>query len=237
MNRELAQFLQRWLADRAEGSRLLELGCARSVWLPYLGQALGFTVAGVDYSAQGCELARATLAAARVPGQIILADFFDPPSALAEKFDAVVSFGVAEHFDDTAACISAFARFLAEKGRMVTVVPNMTGLTGFLQKHLNREVYEKHVPLDKEQLMDAHRRAGLEVMGAGYLISTNFGIVNLEGLASGTPAWFLKRAFMAALGRLSMLGWLAERHLPAVRISAAYVYCVADRGVTNSRLL
>ena len=229
VNRELARFLKRWLGHQAQDPRLLELGCARSIWLPYLSTTLGYSVTGIDYSERGCELARATLAAASSPGQIVLADFFHPPFELLGQFDAVVSFGVAEHFDDTAACIASFARFLRPNGRIVTVIPNLTGLTGFLQKHLNRALYEKHVPLGAGELAAAHRAADLSVLASGYLISSNFGILNLEGLSVRSPTWLAKRVLLAALGRLSVLGWMAERHLPVIRVFAAYGYCVAEK--------
>jgi SAM-dependent methyltransferase len=228
-NRELAAFLERWLGKQLEPRRLIELGCARSIWLPYFAKDLGYTVTGLDYSERGCELARATLDEAGAQGQVVLGDFFDPPVELQSHFEAAFSFGVAEHFEDTSGCIAAFARFLKPDGRLVTLVPNMTGVPGFLQKQLNRAVYDKHVPLDREHLTEAHRTAGLKVVTSGYLLSTNFGVLNLTGLRSHTPSWLAKRLFLAALNRLSLVGWAVEPYLPKVQALAGYVYCVADR--------
>jgi SAM-dependent methyltransferase len=228
VNREVARFLRRWLTPRGVDSQLVELGCARSIWLPYFAQ-LGHSITGVDYSELGCELARTGLAQAGTPGRVVLGDFFNPPPDLVGRFDAAFSNGVAEHFDNTKACIEAFGRFLAPRGRLVTIVPNMTGVPGFLQKQLNRPVYEKHVPLDSTQLRQAHVAAGLEVLDAGYLISTNFGVLNLTGLPTGNLSWAAKRVLLAALGRVSLLGWLAEPRLRPVQPWAGYVYCVADR--------
>lgn len=228
VNREFAKLLTRWLAHERTKPELIEFGCARSVWLPFLANTLQYAVTGIDYTQRGCELSRATLATANAPGEIVLGDFFAPPAQLLGRFDAAVSFGVAEHFDDTAACITAFSRFLRPGGRLVTMVPNMTGLTGFFQKHLNPAVYDKHVPLDSERLRHAHSAAGLAVLDHGYLLSTNFGILNLEGLPTSGPSYLCKRVVVAALGRLSMVGWALEPHLPALQVSAGYVYCVAD---------
>jgi cyclopropane fatty-acyl-phospholipid synthase-like methyltransferase len=33
-------------------SRLLEIGCARSAWLPYFAQEFGIDVSGLDYSSK-----------------------------------------------------------------------------------------------------------------------------------------------------------------------------------------
>jgi 2-polyprenyl-3-methyl-5-hydroxy-6-metoxy-1,4-benzoquinol methylase len=229
VNRQIAGFLKQWLRYEGEPPRLVELGCARSIWLPYFASELGYRVTGVDYSERGCELARAALASADTQADVVLADFFDPPAELRGQFDAVFSLGVAEHFDDTTGCISAFARFLGPNGKMITIVPNMTGMIGFLQKHLNRPVYDKHVPLDSVGLSNAHHEAGLRVLDSGYLISTNFGIVSLEGIPKNSASWVAKRLFTAALGRASLLAWLTESHLSPVRPLAAYVYCVAER--------
>lgn len=228
VNREFARFLREWLRP-TNTSRLIELGCARSIWLPFLARELGYSVTGLDYSERGSELARASLAQAGVNGEVVTADFFDPPAELVGRFDAAVSFGVAEHFDDTARCISAFSAFLRPGGRLVTLIPNMTGLPGLLQKRLNTPVYEKHVPLDAARLEQAHRDAGLFVRHAGYLVSTNFGVLNLEGLRRDTVSFFTKRCIVAALSRVSLVGWMLEPHVPMLPVTAAYVCCVADR--------
>src|SRR3982751_593399 len=49
-------------------SRLLEIGCARSLWLPYFAREFGFEVAGIDYSEIGCEQEREILSRAGVEG-------------------------------------------------------------------------------------------------------------------------------------------------------------------------
>ena len=229
VNRGVARFLTKWAKPGEPCPRLIELGCARSIWLPFFAGRLGYSVTGLDYSELGCELARTTLAAANTEGTVVLGDFFDPPSDLVRQFDTAFSLGVAEHFDDTGACIAAFSRFLKVGGRLITIIPNMTGVPGTLQKFLNQPVYDKHIPLDRTGLAVAHQAAGLRIVDAGYLFSTNFGVLNLTGVPTGTASWAAKRLLMAALARMSLLGWQLEPVLPAVQLFAAYVYCVADK--------
>jgi SAM-dependent methyltransferase len=222
--------------QETRGKRLIEFGCARSTWLPYFAAEFGFDVSGIDYSQAGCEQARAILRRANLPGQVTRADFFTPPVELEARFDFGVSFGVAEHFQDTAACITAFSRFLRTGGRLLTVVPNMAGAGGLLQKLLSRAVFDIHVPLDAPLLIAAHERAGFEVERGGYFLSTHFGVCNLNGVPENTWMWRFKRLTLTLLTRLSMVAWLAEERLGSLagtplpwiqRIFSPYVYCWA----------
>jgi SAM-dependent methyltransferase len=218
------------------GRRLLEFGCARSTWLPYFATEFGFEVSGIDYSGPGCEQARTILKRANVPGEVTEGDFFAPPRSLEERFDVGVSFGVAEHFQDTAACIRAFSRFLKTGSRLLTVVPNMAGSLGLLQKFLSRAVFDIHVPLDAPLLTAAHERAGFEIVRGGYFLSTHFGVCNLNGVPENTRAWRVKRLTLTVLTRLSMGAWLCEERFEGLvdslptwvrRAFSPYVYCWA----------
>lgn len=210
---------------------VLEVGCAKSRWLPHIQKQFGMEVTGLDYSEPGCDKARRLLAREDAEGEIVCADFFAPPERLVERFEAVVSFGVAEHFVDTSRCIRAFARFLKPGGVLFTSVPNMVGVIGSLQKFASGEIYEKHVPLTREQLRDAHEEAGLLVESSDYFLSMNTGVVALSADERGA-AWLAKRVMFAGLGRLSRLVWRFEDRfalLPAVGPFAAFVNCVALR--------
>jgi len=214
------------------GARLLEVGCAKSAWLPYFSKEFGFRVAGLDYSPAGCELARQVLRRSGVEGEIACADLFSPPGAMAAAFDAAVSFGVAEHFDDTAACVKAVAYFVKPGGLVITSVPNLTGWIGAVQKLVNRPVYDIHRLLSPAALRAAHEAAGLEVLECGYFISADFGVNNLTGVRTGTASWLLKKVLLGLLARASMLLWFFEEAigaLPANRLSSPYVVCVARR--------
>ncbi|MDT8287716.1 MAG: methyltransferase domain-containing protein, partial [Elusimicrobiales bacterium] len=192
----------------------------------------GFRVAGLDYSPAGCGLAREVLKSAGVEGDIICADLFTPPERLEGGFDAVVSFGVVEHFDDTAACVKAMAAFIKPGGVLVTSVPNLTGWIGVLQKLVNRPVYDIHRVILPEGLREAHEAAGLEVLECGYFVSTDFGVNNLTGIRTGTPSWLLKRILLSLLARVSRTVWLLEEtigELPAGRPFSPYIFCAARR--------
>src|SRR5207249_3744220 len=133
----------------------------------------GFNVFGIDYSESGCEQARHILSDAGVEGEIVCADLFSPPSSLRRRFDVVVSFGVVEHFSPPWHAIKAFAEFLVPGALLVTVIPNLRGVMGPIEKLLNPAVYAAHVPLTTRELRAAHDAAGLSVLSSSYFLSTN----------------------------------------------------------------
>jgi 2-polyprenyl-3-methyl-5-hydroxy-6-metoxy-1,4-benzoquinol methylase len=211
-----------------KGKKLLEVGCARSAWLPYFAKEFGFEVWGVDYSESGCEQARRILVNEGVKGNIVFTDFFSPPPELIGTFDVVVSFGVVEHFLNTIDCISAFGRFLQAGGLMITSVPNMSGLNGSLQKLLARAVFDIHVPLNQEALAEAHSRGGLTVSSCQHFLPINLSVVNIENLRGS-----VRYAMITRLNWwLTKLVWAVDSLAPVIRRNAwssPYINCLARK--------
>jgi SAM-dependent methyltransferase len=232
MRRFHEYFRQAFAGMDTAGKNFLEIGCARSVWLPYFAKEFGFKIHGLDYSAIGCQQAREILTREGLAGEIVFADFFSPPAAMLEKFDVVWSYGVAEHFTDTAACIAAFAKFLKPAGMAITLVPNMKGLIGLLQKLLNKANYDIHVPLGPAALRSAHEQAGLQVRRCDHFLSTSFGNVNMNSHAPETRWWRCKRVCVRHLSRFSKLIWAIETYtapLPATALASPYIICTATK--------
>lgn len=213
---------------------LVELGCGRSVWLPYFSKEFGFHVAGVDYSPLGCDQASAILAREEVEGEIISADILRPPPYLLNRFDYVVSFGVVEHFEATDECLKACAAFLKPGGTLLTAIPNMNGLVGWLQKYLAKEVYDVHVPLDARALRREHELGGLTVLSCEYFCFLNFGVLNLNRIRQS----FLGLGLSRALNAISAAAWTLERiglRLPVNRITSPYIVCVSMKTTSAGR--
>ena len=227
--RSFHRYFSEVLRNGAPGERrLIEIGCAQSVFLPYLARYFGFQVAGLDQSELGCERARRILERERVQGEIYCADLFAPPTALLGRFDVAVSFGVAEHFDDTTKPLAASAALLKPGGKMVTLIPNLTGILGRYQRLLDRKLYEAHVVMDDEKLAAAHRHAGLVVDSAGYLMPASLEVLNVDGWRNRLARKAVSRAHTAA----SRLVWLIDDYLFDLgpnRWTSPYVVCVARR--------
>lgn len=208
-------------------AELLELGCGGSALLPYFANRHKFSVSGIDYSRGGIEIAQKICAAHGVNATLIQADFFDAPSDLFARFDAVVSFGVVEHFSDTNETINAFARFVRPGGKLITVVPNMAGLSGFGQKLLSRNIYEMHEVIDPSRLMKAHTYANLTIESCGYFMFNNFGVIN-----PGNAPGLVRSSVFSAMRAVTGMVWAVETvvgKLTPNAVTSPYVICVASK--------
>ena len=226
VNRSFHNYFSKLFSNvTTQGKKVLEIGCARSVWLPYFAKEFGFKIYGIDYSEIGYQQAMQILSNEGVEGRIICADFYVPPGSLLKAFDVVVSFGVLEHFKDTTACISAFSKFLKPGGLLITNIPNLCGLNGLIQKMINRPIFDIHVPLNRNALMQAHRINGLRVISCDYFLFVNLGVLNFENLRGGL-------VYKAARLRswINEVVWIFERAVPGLKPnpwSSPYINCVA----------
>jgi 2-polyprenyl-3-methyl-5-hydroxy-6-metoxy-1,4-benzoquinol methylase len=218
--------------SKAHSMSLLEIGCAKSAWLPYFSKEFGFSVTGIDYSSTGCQLAENVLKINEVNAQVICANFFTPPDDMLGKFDVVVSFGVVEHFEDTFSCLRAISAFLKPGGILITSIPNMVGYIGAIQKLVNKPVFEIHKLLDPAQLRESHYKAKLDVIECDFFIYTNFGVNNLNGISTKTISGLLKKIFLGILTRASMVVWAIEdkiSYFSSNKFTSPYINCIARK--------
>jgi SAM-dependent methyltransferase len=206
-NRPLVGLLDRFLGHVPPGGSVIEAGCADSVVTPYIHDR-GFRTAGLDYSEEGCAKFRRS----SPQSSVTCADIFAPPPDLLGQADAAFSLGLVEHFTDTGSVIAAIGRLVKPGGVVLTVVPNMHGTVGFLQKLLNRRAFDVHVPLTPEQLVAAHDGVIIE---AGYLGSAGYGVIN-HGYK------LIPRATVSILARGSLLA----QGLPVSRAFSPHAYCM-----------
>lgn len=234
----------RWLRDRrilelfrrhgnlGSDSRVLEIGCGKSMWLPCLAREFGCKVGGLDIEPYAAELARANLSGAGEQGDILCRDAFDANlnQDLLGRFDLIYSMGVMEHFDDAAERLAVLAGYLKPGGRILTTVPNLQGVNWLLQRLASLERLNMHVVYDTRRLTDIHRRAGLEILTAGY---AGFYDGFVSAADQQTPP--MRRKIHERLCRISNMAGAAwtracgERLTPEMRWIAPHVYCVGGR--------
>jgi 2-polyprenyl-3-methyl-5-hydroxy-6-metoxy-1,4-benzoquinol methylase len=229
-NRKFHQLFS-WVLNERKGGKLIEIGCGGSSWLPYFASYFDMEITGIDYSPTGCQRAREILKNLNIHGVIMEADLFRPPSEMLNAFDILVSFGVIEHFSDPSVCIRACSEFLREGGLMITVIPNLTGLAGKIQKCIYPVVLNLHALLEKKDLLEAHRSAGLRVLWCDYFMFFNLSVINIELWKKSHPlvgklTWEVLRGLTGAM-------WAMELMLPFLlnpnRYTSPHIVCVAQK--------
>lgn len=196
--------------DSAKSKSIIEIGCGNSIWLTYFNRTFGMQVAGIDYSEFGCQQTKKILDRDGVIGEVTLADLFHPPADLKEKFDAACSFGVIEHFEDTTDVIKRIASFVKPGGLVFTTIPNMVGIPGWIQKILNREVYNIHKPMTLEYLAQQMEKAGLKVITKELLLPVSFGVTLKAKDDEKIKYYLLKKLFLKSLQVMEKVIWLID---------------------------
>ena len=228
-DRVVANAIARALQGLPANSIVLEAGCADSSLLAYLGSR-GYQILGVDYSSVGCERFRKRLETEGIEARVECCDIFVPPQNLLGVADCVLSYGLVEHFEDTAGCIQALRALVRPGGRILTIIPNMRGLVGLLQRICAPSIYNVHIPHKVSELVASHR-TNLTVVESGYLLPSGFGVVNYHEPDSSSAALSLRRMAVACLGRLSWASWFIDKRieLPRSQYFSPYCYCIAER--------
>jgi 2-polyprenyl-3-methyl-5-hydroxy-6-metoxy-1,4-benzoquinol methylase len=155
--------------ERFKPRTLLEVGCGNSTWLPYLALRTGATVAGIDYSDGGCEMARERLRTHEVEGQVWCGDLFQLKPEDVGQYDFVFSLGLVEHFSDLEGVLSALLKFVRPGGVLFTEVPNLCSVHGLMVWAWQPELMRKHELVRKRPLKRAYKRLGLNRIRSHYL--------------------------------------------------------------------
>jgi len=221
--RALAYALQRAIGTRRVQS-ILEVGCGNSVWLSYLARLTGAQVVGLDYSPNGCELARHQLASQGIPGRVVCGDLFKATVDEIGQFDLVFSLGLVEHFDNLDAVLTALARFVRPGGILFTEVPNLSSFHGLLARIWHPELLAKHQIVTRRHLAETYPRIGFKAVQSGYAGRFSLDIVAWELY----PRW--PRLAPKVTPRVRRLQKHVERLMARVRnfegsrVFAPYIY-------------
>ena len=217
------------LADK----RVLEIGGGDArllAWLAKTHPSGRFAV--LDRSSKGCSLARSRARNEKVPLDVYEGDMFAPPAELVGAFDVVISLGLIEHFQDTSEAIAAKRVFLKPGRVMFSLIPNLASpIYRYLTRRWSVRVLNMHVVLSLAKLVQAHMKAGLEVIDYGYLGSVEFGMLSMAARDLPREAR-LDRALYLWLTRLSKAVHWFEYHvrdLPTTRTLSPFLWVVAKR--------
>jgi ubiquinone/menaquinone biosynthesis C-methylase UbiE len=222
--------IMKTITDHYNGGDIIELGAGGSDWLIRAAKQLKPNhCTGLDYSKEGCRLLKKKSEANEVKIEVINADMFEPPLNTIGKFGFTMSFGVVEHFNQLSSALTAISKFSKPGGLIYTLIPNMSGLNGFLTKLWNKEVYDIHIPHNLDTFTAGHNGAGLNIISAEYLGSSSFGVLSscFQNRQTGINYFLYKQ-----LTRLSKLIWLFESKvtpLPATKFLSPYIVIVSKK--------
>ena len=149
----------------APGRRFLELGCGTGRWLIYFHKRFGYSVTGCDYSEASYLMAKRNLAAAEVEGTVVRGDLFGHTG----EYDVVFSTGLIEHFDDPPRVLAKFVSLLRPGGTLISLVPNLGGLSGLYHRLWKPETFATHRAITLAELRRWYGDLGLGQIEAGAL--------------------------------------------------------------------
>lgn len=227
VNLQLHNYFQSIFKEK-KGFNILEIGSANSIWPIYFYQFFNAKADGLDYSEIGCKKSRELLKYYKIPGNIYCADLFKPLKKIKNKYDYIISFGVVEHFEDTANCLHSCAKLLKPGGKIITIIPNIPGIIGLIQKIIDKKIYDVHVPLTRNKLSEAHQSASLELEKCEYFMSINLSVVNSGFFSSNKYNRFLRHL----LSSTSKIFWVLEKYgikIPKNRFTSPYIIAVAKK--------
>lgn len=154
------------------GSRLraLEIGGAPGRYLAYLHRHFGYEVTCLDYSPEGCRMARENFQLLGIDAHVVQGDLFASDLHV-EQHDVVLSLGLIEHFSSLESVIRAHLRFLRPGGTLLLGAPNLRGVNAVLLKRLAPEILDTcdSDAMDLRRWSTFEHELGLEPIFRGYL--------------------------------------------------------------------
>ncbi len=213
---------------------LFEVGCGSSGWLPYFAKQYGLTVSGVDYSEVGCKIAEKNLQLLKIEyGEIICQDIFDPSWMGGRGYDVIFSYGVIEHFEKPEDIIKIFKSLTNSGGTIVTLVPNLNGLNGWLTRYFMKDVYKMHRVITREQLRSYHKSNDLVDYKTGYAGTFSLTVIPWTTANRGVlkKGFFLRSFFLKVIFGVNLILTSVFKILPDVpsKSFSPYIITVAKR--------
>jgi SAM-dependent methyltransferase len=138
---------------------LLELGCGAARYLPQAARELRCRPHGVDFSSAGVEQTKRALESLEIASDgIVEARIEDYVRRHPNRFDAVVSYGLVEHFSDLDEVVGWHFRCLRIGGRVLIAAPNLHSWNLGWARRVAPKLFTWHQPISADAV--AHALAG-----------------------------------------------------------------------------
>jgi SAM-dependent methyltransferase len=130
-----------------KGAKVLEIGSAPGEYSVEFSKRHGCIPYGVEYSDVGVEVNREVFKQNGFnPDNVIHADFFSEEftAEYRNKFDAVISKGFVEHFEDVKYVIEKHLHVLRPGGHLVVTIPNLWGVNNVFARFFDENAIPRH---------------------------------------------------------------------------------------------
>ncbi len=189
----------------------VDCGCGEGLFLRFVHEQFpSIQVSGIEYS-DAIDKARVMAEALGYDFHLIQDDLFNVcRGGSAGPFDALISLGLIEHFEDPAAVLRQMEGLIAANGCLITIIPNFTGAFNFLWKSYDRSNYNHHVPISEAQLLRIHRDLGFE-----DVTLFNLGTPTIPGIHEANSSWqkMLNGLIVQINGRVLQRLWPRQKSL------------------------
>jgi 2-polyprenyl-3-methyl-5-hydroxy-6-metoxy-1,4-benzoquinol methylase len=150
-------------------AEILELGCAPGTVLERVHRLRPqFRLAGIDYSEEGIGITRERLVSLGIEADIYCGDF--RKLSLPKQYDAAVSFGLIEHFENPIEILKSHENFVAPGGLVAVSVPNFSHpVVESLLRRFDPDILITHnlAIMNEKSLARALESCGLENVSVG----------------------------------------------------------------------
>lgn len=229
-NRQLAKLFHRALSG-LKNPTLIELGCADSLWLPYLAKNYESKCYGIDFSELGCQLAQRNLALADVNGTILCEDFFTYAKARTEAFDFVYSMGFIEHFTSPQSVLEEMSNLLKPGGTMLTTIPNLRGMYTPIARIASPKLLATHKVIPPTTLAALLRNVGFHITEFGYTGGPlKLSVVDYSPWRAVIGKWGHEVLCKCVnLTDIVVGNFLAALRVPNQQLTSPYVYAISTK--------
>jgi SAM-dependent methyltransferase len=202
-------------AHASPGGTALEVGGGLGRYLAYLGRTHGCRCTAMDFSPEGCELARRNFELLGLPLEVHQRDVLDPGEPPG-RFDLVYSLGLIEHFTDLTGVVAAHARLVRPGGTLVLGAPNVVGVNRWFMERLAPERMAVHNAdcLRIERWDDFERQLGLVRLYRDYVggFEPRVFAVRERRTPATLPLWAVTQGLVVTVGR--RMHWLRRFNPP-----------------------
>ncbi|MEJ7567608.1 MAG: class I SAM-dependent methyltransferase [Gaiellaceae bacterium] len=224
------------LASLQRGAKVAELGCGFARYLPYLARDHGVRVAGADFSRESIDHTRAALRTLGVDAsEIVVDDLLSYCPRHAGEFDAVVSYGLIEHFLDLDGILELHFRCARPGGRVLVCAPNLSGPNLSWARRVAPELLTWH-----REIAAADVAAVFVALGAEDVHARSLGGPRLFAYphdtgrpASAVLAKTVRKLFNGFGEGLSRISERTATHLAGERLSSFFVVAGTKPALLN----